>query len=804
MTEANRLSDLPKNFNWKTYIKVNPDLVMFGINTERRAQNHYLTYGIKEGRQYDFENELPVDFDITMYKWLNEDLDKLTDSQLIDHFSQYSKEESRIYKLDGYLPPGFDPRLYKLYNTDLTSMNNHDAIKHYILHGSKEGRVYFAGIGFDKLMRIKNNQNTNSFNKGSVVLINHDVSLTGAPLFLYDLYDELTRNNIFKNIIMIEPFPNKILPDLENKIYHYNDSNYLYDILSTINPCLIYANSLGLYAHGIPKFKFWHNKTILHFHEISKHVNNFVKPKIQSQIRDMLAFVVSDKIKEQFLINTELKNVHLFPPFITQSKQQIIQQKSEEKITDVLDLDHSKPLIGMCGDLNDRKNILLFIKMAKQFNKYNFMWVGGKDLQTYLKKVKYNDGVPDNLYWIPNTKNPYKYFKAFNYFFLTSKEDPCPIVVLENLLLNNKIIVIKDNIKTDHKTKLLENYLTIEGKTDEELIDSFARLSISKDPNLSTSNSKYIENYYTKPEILKLNTDSNLDNWIICSLFLDKDILDIGDIDACINMVNTYILRQNQYKIRFAPVIVLSSNYNDIYGDRFSKYLKKSILNLEHGKIVFKENYGYDIAGLVEGVHTIYENWPSVITPESKITYIHNKSNESWSNLLHEILHFDDLKNYETIASKTFTVGCPPNDINRHIFDNHPEIFEKAPKDFAYVQGTIFSTNIELLKMLHDKYDLFQKHWTHDHKNDILWQNIMLDDNIFQSYMDQYSDQTLNQPIDKDSQAIVKKGLVQNYMELQNKYGLRGIPDGQFEHALERYIGHLMFTAKPKTRYKLI
>ena len=804
MPEPNKLSDLPQDFDWKTYIKVNPDLTMFGVNTEVRAQNHYLTYGIKEGRQYSFDNELPIDFDITMYKWLNEDLNKLTDSQLIDHFSQYSKEEKRIYKLEGYLPPGFDPRLYKLYNTDLSSMNNHDAIKHYIHHGSREGRVYFAGIGFDKLMKIKNNQSTQSFNKGSIVLINHDVSLTGAPLFLYDLYDELTKHNIFKNMIMIEPFPNKILPDIENKIYHYNDSIYLYDILSTINPCLIYSNSLGLYVHSIEKFKFWHNKTILHFHEISKHVNNFVKPKQQSKIRDILTFVVSDSIKEEFVINTELKNIHLFPPFITASKQKIILEKSKEKVTDILDLDSSKPLIGMCGDLNDRKNILLFIEMAKQFNEYNFMWVGGKDLQLYLKKVKYQDNLPDNLYWIPNTTNPYKYFKIFDYFFLTSKEDPCPIVVLENLLLNNKIIVIKDNIKTQHKTKLLENYLTIEGKSNQELIDTFSQLSITKNNNLSNSNTKYIENYYTKPQILKLNKNSALNNWIVCSLYLDKDILDIRDIDACINMINTYILKQNQYGIRFAPIVVLSSHYNDIYGDRFSKYLRKSLLNIEHGKIVFKENYGYDIAGLVEGVHTIYENWPNSITKKSKITYIHNKTNESWSNLLHEILHFHDLENYETIASKAFTVGCPLNDINRHIFDNHPEIFDKVPDNFAYVQGTIFSTNVELLKMIHDKYELLQEHWTHDYKDDVLWRSIMLDDNIFQSYLDQYSDQTLNQPIDKDSQAIVKKGLVQNYMELQNKYGLRGIPDGQFEHALERYIGHLMFTAQPKTRYKLI
>lgn len=44
------MNKLPKNFDWKYYISVNPDLVNY--NTEELAINHYLTYGINENRHY--------------------------------------------------------------------------------------------------------------------------------------------------------------------------------------------------------------------------------------------------------------------------------------------------------------------------------------------------------------------------------------------------------------------------------------------------------------------------------------------------------------------------------------------------------------------------------------------------------------------------------------------------------------------------------------------------------------------------------------------------------------------------------
>jgi hypothetical protein len=45
-------AELPIDFDWKTYLRYNPDLAQTGINTEQRAILHYRMAGHREGRMY--------------------------------------------------------------------------------------------------------------------------------------------------------------------------------------------------------------------------------------------------------------------------------------------------------------------------------------------------------------------------------------------------------------------------------------------------------------------------------------------------------------------------------------------------------------------------------------------------------------------------------------------------------------------------------------------------------------------------------------------------------------------------------
>jgi hypothetical protein len=107
----------------------------------------------------------------------------------------------------------------------------------------------------------------------------------------------------------------------------------------------------------------------------------------------------------------------------------------------------------MCGQISNRKNYLLFIEVSKLYKNFNFIWIGD------------NSNVFDdyeNIYHIKNTENPYKYYKQIiDYFVLFSIIDPCPYVILENILLNNNIIVFEPNILYNHNDKLLANIYNI-------------------------------------------------------------------------------------------------------------------------------------------------------------------------------------------------------------------------------------------------------------------------------------------------------------------------------------------------------
>jgi len=128
---------LPKDFDVSIYKELNEDLKdMNDIDVKL----HYINHGIREGRFYKYEG-LPIDFDVSIYKELNEDLAKINDSLAKLHYINHGIREGRFYKYEG-LPIDFDVSIYKELNEDLVKINDSLAKLHYINHGIKEGRLY--------------------------------------------------------------------------------------------------------------------------------------------------------------------------------------------------------------------------------------------------------------------------------------------------------------------------------------------------------------------------------------------------------------------------------------------------------------------------------------------------------------------------------------------------------------------------------------------------------------------------------------------------------------------------------------
>ena len=156
---------LPTDFDPILYKELNKDLK--NLNDEE-AIEHYLMHGVNENRCYKkkkskkkniiLDKKLPNDFNATLYKKLNKDLQHFNDEEAIEHYLIYGINEKRDYKkkekkniiiLDNGLPSDFDTTLYKKINKDLQHFNDEEAINHYLIYGINEKRKYLVNNDSD-------------------------------------------------------------------------------------------------------------------------------------------------------------------------------------------------------------------------------------------------------------------------------------------------------------------------------------------------------------------------------------------------------------------------------------------------------------------------------------------------------------------------------------------------------------------------------------------------------------------------------------------------------------------------------
>lgn len=95
------MNNIPDDFDWKTYLNLNPDLVKYGkINNRVDSILHYIDHGIKEKRIYKVS--IPNDFNWENYVSLNLDLqNKLKNREDAEiHWTKFGSKEGRSYKTD--------------------------------------------------------------------------------------------------------------------------------------------------------------------------------------------------------------------------------------------------------------------------------------------------------------------------------------------------------------------------------------------------------------------------------------------------------------------------------------------------------------------------------------------------------------------------------------------------------------------------------------------------------------------------------------------------------------------------------
>ncbi|MDJ1502653.1 glycosyltransferase family 4 protein [Xanthocytophaga agilis] len=312
----------------------------------------------------------------------------------------------------------------------------------------------------------------------SILFVSHEASRTGAPIVLLHFLKWLKQNTNIYFVILLKkdgelrsefeaiaptylyPFPYTPLNGLKGKVIgNWNTyiglPNYYKNLkkaLEAHNIGLIYANSIesGKLLHFL---SFLNCRVITHVHELEyafHFTQKYNDPENFNYLFEYtnhyiaVANVVKKNLVEQHKIKEQVVDiVYEFVP------DNITLTSNSSKIKQSLNIPDDAFIVGLSGTMDLRKGFDLLIQLVKEVysqistKDIYFIWVGGNfDSEYYF--VANMDAERTNvnkfIRLIGPQKDPISYFSCFDIFTLLSREDPFPLVCLENALLSKPII----------------------------------------------------------------------------------------------------------------------------------------------------------------------------------------------------------------------------------------------------------------------------------------------------------------------------------------------------------------------------
>lgn len=300
----------------------------------------------------------------------------------------------------------------------------------------------------------------------ALTFILHEATRTGAPRLGGLIARELARNEEVRVIVMKDGPLTPWLRDMlgEENLFVCRDDPFHHrvafeerlrlaaDMLEGDPADLVYVNSLASSVFGLAA-AMTKRRTLLHVHEKSADMFNLLAhtvTKIEVMRAADAALLAAAEIRADIVEVFKALPPRVETLGIAVDIEAIRRAGDEPVAVSPVNVRGrafrrgERLVVGMSGHASARKGVDIFFDTAAALPDYDFLWVGGFSPQDTADNIVFDEclrrALP-NLYVAGPVENPFPLMRQMDLFFLSSREDPNPLVLAEAMALDVPILV---------------------------------------------------------------------------------------------------------------------------------------------------------------------------------------------------------------------------------------------------------------------------------------------------------------------------------------------------------------------------
>jgi glycosyltransferase involved in cell wall biosynthesis len=220
----------------------------------------------------------------------------------------------------------------------------------------------------------------------------------------------------------------------------------------------------------------------VYVHELSYSISNFTSEEDRKFMANQVSRVYAVSALVKTVLENEVgvraENIDLLPPIIELPEAT---KNTKDPVRAALGIPSNSPIVFSCGLVEWRKGPDVFLEVARKLidkmPTVHFIWLGLLDNE-YSDELVASKTVWDKnqqVHLLPVCSDSRPYFEAMNLFFLSSREDPFPLVMLEAAHVGKPIVGVRASGGVNDFLKGLDELL-VESWDVEVFVDKIASL----------------------------------------------------------------------------------------------------------------------------------------------------------------------------------------------------------------------------------------------------------------------------------------------------------------------------------------